>query len=145
MNRVLILLLANTLFSCGTGEPMSGQTDHIFKNLSHHKIDFRNFNNGNELSHFSLQISEEYIINIPARVGQNNGPFNNSVFQGNDSVLLYFNDTLVIQYDIGRVEGNPMRIENYVLIESDWEPFIFLFEFTNEDYERALERGRIIE
>lgn len=44
--------------------------------------------------------------------------------------------------NIGRVEVNLMRIDNYTLPEGEVKPYILLFEFTNEEYERALQRVR---
>jgi hypothetical protein len=92
---------------------------------------------------FNLRSGEEYIWQIPAVDGENNGPFGTALFRPHDSVLVYYADTLVMYFDIGKLAGNPMRIENYDLVEAEREPFVYEFVFDEEDYNLALERGRI--
>lgn len=140
-----LYLIIFFLVGCGTGEPISGTTKHIYQNKTNYDIDIIGYNDDKEAVKFNLQPEKQYVWDIPARDGADNGPFSTALFRPHDSVLVYYADTLVIQFDIGRLEGNPMRIENYELIEDKNEPYIYLFEFTNEDYERALERGRIID
>ena len=143
-NIVSLILLVFFLFSCGNGEPISGFTQHVYKNHTDHFIKTCGYSGGVVTDSFSIEANKEYLEEIPPRKGENNGPYNNPLYEFKDSVLIYFNDTLLIHYDIGRLDGNPMRIENFELVEGETEPYIYLFEFTNEDYERALERGRIV-
>jgi hypothetical protein len=117
----------------------------FFSNISSHKIDVRIYAYEGELfDDFILSVEEEVVRRRDARSGSGNGPLGISIYQAADSIITIFNDTLLIHYDIGRLDGNPMRIDNYQLVEGETEPYVYLFEFTNEDYERALERGRIV-
>ncbi|MGM0580261.1 MAG: hypothetical protein ACQETL_06255 [Bacteroidota bacterium] len=144
MKKLSILLTFMLLLACDANVEFSGATNHVYRNRSDHQVRLEAFVRGDIIFEMPLSKNDEYIFNIPAREGENNGPMASTRFGANDSLLVYFNDTLVIQYDKGRVEGNPMKISQYELIESEKEPYVFLFEFTNEDYERALERGRVI-
>jgi hypothetical protein len=125
-------------------EPISGWTKHVYRNSSDHIVELRSYSNGNEYKSFTLKQVEDKVFDNFASEGKNNPPFDEPRYIGVDSVVTIFDDTLSIMYDRGRLDGNPMRIENYELVEGETEPYIYLFEFTNEDYERALERGRII-
>ncbi|WKK85521.2 hypothetical protein QYS48_27235 [Marivirga arenosa] len=144
MRKYFFLLSVCFLNACGTGEPISGVTKHIFQNKTNYEVLVIGYNDGSEAASFNLQSEEEYIWDIPARDGADNGPFSTSLFRPHDSVLVFYADTLVIHFDIGRLEGNPMRIENYDLVEGEREPFIYEFIFDEEDYNLALERGRIM-
>lgn len=144
MRKSGILLLFTLITACDANLEFSGATNFIYKNNSDHQILLEAFVKGDNIFEFSLKVGEEYIDETGPNEGANNGPLYVTRFAANDSVLVYFNDTLVIQYDIGRIDRNPMKISNYELIEEDEEPYVFLFEFTNQDYERALVRGRII-
>jgi hypothetical protein len=132
------------LVASGTGEPTSGRTKHVFKNKTEYSVAVIGYNDVEPAYSFELLSEDEHEVVMPAVDGANNGPFRSPIFQPHDSVLVYYADTLVIHFDIGRLDGNPMRISNYQLIEAETEPYIYLFEFTNEDYERALERGRAV-
>ncbi|MGM0580260.1 MAG: hypothetical protein ACQETL_06250 [Bacteroidota bacterium] len=144
MKKLSILLMFMLLLACDVNVEFSGATNYIYRNDSDHQIQLEAFVNGDNIFEFSLMEGEEYVYERGPDEGEDNGPIYDTRFGANDSLLVYFNDTLVIQYDKGRVEGNPMKISQYELIESEKEPYVFLFEFTNEDYERALERGRVI-
>ena len=137
-------LIVLFLIGCGTGEPISGTTKHIFQNKTIYNVEVIGYNDDREAVKFKLQPEEEYAWDIPPRDGADNGPFSTALFRPHDSVLVFYADTLVIHFDIGRLEGNPMRIENYNLVDAKREPFIYEFVFDEEDYELALERGRII-
>ncbi|WKK84073.2 hypothetical protein QYS48_17855 [Marivirga arenosa] len=129
---------------CGTGEPVSGRTNHIYKNATPYIVEVVGYNDDDVAERFRLKNGEEFIREIPAVDGDGNGPFSSALFRPHDSVLVFYADTLVIHFDIGRLEGNPMRIENYDLVEGEREPFIYEFIFDEEDYNLALERGRIV-
>lgn len=144
MKSVLILILITTIISCDANVEFSGATNYIYRNSSDHHVKLESYVDNKNIFEFSLNTDKEYIRELGPVEGENNGPIYSTRFSGNDSILVYFNDTLVIQYDKGRVPGNPMRTDNYELIEANEEPYIFLFEFTNEDYERALKRGTIV-
>ena len=144
MRNIVFCLLLVLSIGCGP-EPISGTTDFVFSNISSHKIDVRIYAYEGELfDDFILSVEEEVVRRRDARSGSGNGPLGISIYQAADSVITIFNDTLLIHYDIGRLDGNPMRIENFELVEGETEPYIYLFEFTNKDYQSALERGRII-
>ena len=143
MKKILVSILI-IVTSCDSNMEFCCATNYIYRNNSDHQVKLESFVDNRNVFEFSLNMGEEYINELEAVEGDGNGPIYSTRFSGNDSILVYFNDTLVIQYDIGRLDGNPMRLDNYELIEANKEPYLFLFEFTNQDYERALERGRIV-
>lgn len=144
MKKLLYLIFALTISSCGTGEPQSGWTKHIYKNISDHKVELNSYFDGVINESLSYGIKESKTFDYCCPRGEGNLPADEPRYSAVDSVVTIFDDTLSVMYDRGRLDGNPMRIENYELTEAETEPYIYLFEFTNEDYERALERGRAV-
>ena len=144
MKRYLFPILFLLFYACGIGEPVSGATNFIWRNSSNYKIHLKSYVLDELVYEFVLDLDEEEIRRLPSESGSNNGPRYATRFEGNDSVQLIFNDSILINFDRGHIEGNPMWIENYELIEDSVEPYVFLFEFTNEDYKRAVVRGRVI-
>ncbi|MFQ3215494.1 MAG: hypothetical protein ACJAT1_001160 [Marivirga sp.] len=131
--------------SCG-GEPLSGRTQALYRNSSNHEVELIGYVGMNRTDSLNkLYPEEEYIWELGARKGKNNAPSDIIPFQFADYLIMIFNDTVQLKYVYNEIEGNPMRIENYALVEGQKEPYIYLFEFTNADYDRALERGRVIE
>ncbi len=125
----------------------SDVTKYIFINESDHHIVLTGYStasgSGNKfIENYDLEIGDQ--IEFIVEPSDWTGPLANSPFRTADSIVTVFNDSLSIMYDRGRVEGNPMLIDNFTLLEEEENPYIYLFEFTNEDYERALERGRLL-
>ncbi len=144
MKNFKLFFLCLVFLSCDANVEFSGWTKHIYRNNTDHKVELSYYIDNVKYESFQLaQEAEKVFDNFPSE-GKNNPPFDEPRYIGVDSVVTIFDDTLSIMYDRGRLDGNPMRIENYELVEGEKEPYIYLFEFTNEDYERALERGRII-
>lgn len=139
----LALLL---LVSCDLNDEAE-QTNFIYRNESTHEILFAAYFNSEKTgssrieSFFLLEGEQEEFLQKPEDW---TGPLGTPPFWGSDSIVTIFDDTLSITYDRGRVDGNAMRIDNYKLLEGEEDPYVYLFEFTNEDYERALERGRVV-
>ena len=144
MNTLFILCLCAMMGSCDVGLEFSGWTQHIYRNNSNYKIELISYTDGNPYPSFSLLKDEENIFDYYGTEGTGNPPVNIPRYATIDSVVTIFNDTLAVSYDKSKLAGNPMRIDNYELVEGEKEPYIYLFEFTEEDYQRALERGRII-
>ncbi len=144
MKNFILLFICLVFTACDANLQFSGWTKHIYRNNSDHKVELSYFIDSAKYESFILAPEEEEIFDNFGSEGENNPPFDEPRYIGVDSVLTIFDDTLSISYDLGRLDGNPMRIDNYELVEAETEPYIYLFEFTNEDYERALERGRIV-
>jgi hypothetical protein len=144
MNKKFIYFYALLILFSACQEPMSGFTEHIYRNSSDHRIALIAYINDEGETDFILEQREVKVYDHGPSEGENNPPVDLPRYAWDDSVVTIFDDTLAIMYDRGRLDGNPMRIENYELVEGQKEPYIYLFEFTNEDYERALDRGRII-
>ena len=147
-NRKLFLLtlVLYTLYGCDIKDD-TDVTKYILSNESDHQIKFTEYNtasgSGNKFQEtYNLDLGER--IEFISEPENWQGPLESSPFLTADSIVIFFNDTLAITHDKGRLDGNPMRIDNYELVEGETEPYIYIFEFTNEDYERALERGRIV-
>jgi hypothetical protein len=146
MKYCSFLIIIFLIISCDVHDD-TDQTNFIYQNDSSHEILFTAYfnseNTGSQRieSFFLLQGEKEEFLQTPENW---TGPLGTPPFWGSDSIVTIFDDTLSITYDRGRLDGNPMRIANYELVEGETEPYIYLFEFTNEDYERALERGRVI-
>ncbi len=90
MNNFLIIVTLIFLYGCGTGEPVSGLTHHIFRNETDYNMEAEGFFDGIYSDSFSLKPKEEYIWIIPARDGEDNRPFRSTLFQFKDSVLIIF-------------------------------------------------------
>ncbi len=144
MKNLKFLFIYLVFTACDANLEFSGWTKHIYRNNSDHKVELSYFIDSAKYESFILAPEEEEIFDNFGSEGKGNPPFDEPRYIGVDSVVTIFNDTLSISYDQGRLDGNPMRIENYELTEAETEPYIYLFEFSNEDYERALERGRIV-
>ena len=144
MMRKLFYLIFLGFISCDTSLEFSGLTHFIYRNSSDHKVRLEAYYNGVLNERYTLNRGHEEVFQDGLREGENNPPYDRPRYLIDDSVVTIFDDTLLITYNIGRLDGNPMRIANYELVEGETEPYIYLFEFTNEDYERALERGRIV-
>lgn len=144
MKKLSILFLSILLIACDANVEYSGATNHSYRNNSDHKVALKAYINGEGDIDFLLKSNEEIVYEHYPSEGEDNPPFSLPRYTWDDSVVTIFDDTLAIMYDQGRLDGNPMRIENYTLLEGEVEPYIYLFEFTNADYERALERGRVI-
>ncbi|WP_296619278.1 hypothetical protein [Marivirga sp.] len=142
--RLLILILFLT--SCDVNDE-TDITKYILSNESSHEITLIEYYTA---SGSGNKFQESYYLDVNAQIDfisepENwTGPLASSPFLTADSIVAIFDDTLSIMYDRGRLDGNPIRIDNYKLLEGEEDPYVYLFEFTNEDYERALERGRIV-
>ena len=126
----------------------SETTNYVYKNNSIHSIE--------SIAYFNSEKTDQKVIkSFVLLEGQDTsfsitpedwaGPLVLSPLAGADSLHIIYNDTLLQYFDISTMEFNPMRIENYELVEGEKEPYIYLFEFTEEDFQSAVERGRIIE
>jgi len=139
----LALLL---LIGCDLNDE-SDSTKYILLNESGHEITLIEFYTASGTGN---KYQESHYLDINAQIEFTSepenwtGPLASSPFRVADSIVTIFADTLSIMYDRGRLDGNPMRIDNFKLLEGEEDPYVYLFEFTNEDYERALERGRIL-
>lgn len=56
-----VVVIFVIFFSCGTGEPISGLTHHIFRNETEYKIEVESFFDDIYSDSFSLKPKEEYI------------------------------------------------------------------------------------
>ncbi|WKK84072.2 hypothetical protein QYS48_17850 [Marivirga arenosa] len=144
MKNLSILLLCILFIGCDSDLEYSGLTNFIYRNSSSHKVTLEAYYEGELNESFTLEKGREKMFKDGLREGENNPAYDRTRYHIDDSVVTIFDDTLSISYDKGRVDGNPMRIENYKLVETETEPYVYLFEFTNEDYQRALERGRVV-
>ena len=132
------------LVGCDANLEYSGWTKHIYRNSSDHKVELLYYIDSVKYESFILAQGEEEVFDNFGSEGKNNPPFDEPRYIGVDSIVTIFDDTLSVSYDRGRLAGNPMIIDNYELVEAEAEPYIYLFKFTDEDYERALERGRVL-
>jgi len=140
--RFYFLIIILLLIGCDRRYAITDTTRYTYVNDSEHKLSF--------IAYFDdiderFELDPEDKISFERSIENWSGPLGRSYFFSADSVLTIFDDTLAIDYNNGRTYGNPMIIENYELLDGETNPHIYLFEFTNEDYERALDRGRIIE
>jgi hypothetical protein len=144
INKYGFIFISIIMFGCDINDD-TDYTEFVYRNESSHYIEVEAFNNANSnvrIRTFDLNTGEEEIF---LQQPENwTGPLEIPPFFGTDSVITIFDDTLAITFEPGRLDGNPMRIDNYKLLEGEEDPYVYLFEFTNEDYERALERGRVI-
>lgn len=88
MNRYLYLALF-FLIGCGTGEPVSGWTNHVFQNTTIYDVEVIGYNRNMEAVKFNLKPEESYVWDIPSRDGADNGPFSTALFKPHDSVLVH--------------------------------------------------------
>jgi len=144
--RVCWFIIILFLVGCdGRYSNIYDTTRYTYINNSNHQLDFIAFfnsENGSKIERFELAQEEQ--ISFERYLDHWTGPLERAYFVSADSIITIFDDTLAISYNEGRLDGNPMRLDNYELLEGETDPYIYLFEFTDDDYERALERGRII-
>ncbi len=145
MKNLKLYFFCLILVGCDANLKYSGWTKHIYRNNTDHIVELSYYIDSVKYESFNLAQGEDKVFDNFGSEGKNNPPFDEPRYIGVDSLVTIFNDTLSISYDQGRLDGNPMRIENYELTEAETEPYIYLFKFTNEDYERVLERGRVIQ
>ena len=136
-NYIIYILIALTIASCGTGEPMDNpQIDYTIKNVSMHSV---------KIKVFDAEIDNVYgdttflfpSINSEISYSSHGGII--YVFGGSeDSVYVIFNDTLRIIYR--RDDLNPRNIidiNSWTGGEVNDNLYKYEYLITDEDYENA--------
>ena len=141
----IIAVLGLLLSSCTNGEK-STTTIHVLANKSEHEIKLQGYQ-----WDLSIPMDTTVTISIDSQIVRSvsdlGGPFSEPPFVRFKPLVVYFDDTISIQYTWNDTSAySPLRIENYA---EDAKPgkkgggtWKYTYTFTNRDYEEALNKSK---
>ena len=142
MKAIISILIIALLFSCGTGEPMDIVHEYVVKNTSTHNVKLIVYERLPKEDNSFIDSNIVYIISQNKEIKMSyidvlvDCPFD--LF--NDSAFVIFDDTkqLIYRQNDGQVR-NILHVNNFKLEKVDDYFYQYVYEFTDEDYEYAIE------